>query len=62
MFAGVHFDTSSASLVNEITTAIKVFAYGVEEYVNDPANSQRPLGTQLSCEGPGDARWPVGDR
>ncbi|XP_077297694.1 glutamate ionotropic receptor NMDA type subunit 2 isoform X2 [Arctopsyche grandis] len=59
---GVHFDTSSASLVNEITTAIKVYAYGVEEYVSDPKNAKRPLGTQLSCEGPGDSRWPAGDR
>lgn len=61
-FPGVHFDTSSSSLVNEITTAIKVYAYGVEDFTNDPANSRRSLNTQLSCEGVGAARWDTGDR
>ncbi|KAL6435447.1 hypothetical protein ACFW04_005434 [Cataglyphis niger] len=50
---GVHFDTSSESLVSEITTAIKVYAYGVEDFVNDPKNINRSLNTQLSCEGIG---------
>ncbi|KAK4877551.1 hypothetical protein RN001_010057 [Aquatica leii] len=59
---GVHFDTSSASLVNEITTAIKVYAYGVEDFTNDPRNINRSLNTQLSCEGVGAARWDTGDR
>ncbi|XP_054286010.1 glutamate receptor ionotropic, NMDA 2B isoform X4 [Macrosteles quadrilineatus] len=59
---GVHFDTSSDRLVNEITTAIKVYAYGVEDYVNDPRNENHSLNTQLSCEGAGDARWKTGDR
>ncbi|XP_067004151.1 glutamate receptor ionotropic, NMDA 2B [Anabrus simplex] len=59
---GVHFDTSSPSLVNEITTAIKVYAYGVEDFVNDPRNSNLSLNTQLSCEGAGDTRWKTGDR
>ncbi|XP_065160773.1 glutamate receptor ionotropic, NMDA 2B-like isoform X2 [Atheta coriaria] len=59
---GVHFDTSSSSLVNEITTAIKVYAYGVEDYTNDPKNHGRSLNTQLSCEGAGAARWDTGDR
>ncbi|KAK9701608.1 Receptor family ligand binding region [Popillia japonica] len=59
---GVHFDTSSASLVNEITTAIKVFAYGVEDFINDPKNEGRALNTQLSCDGEGAARWDTGDR
>lgn len=61
-FQGVHFDTSSDRLVNEITTAIKVYAYGVEDYVNDPRNVNHSLNTQLSCEGAGDARWKTGDR
>lgn len=60
--AGVHFDTSSSSLVNEITTAIKVYAYGVEDFTNDPTNSGRSLNTQLSCDGAGAARWNTGDR
>lgn len=59
--AGVHFDTSSKSLVSEITTAIKVYAYGVEDFVNDPKNKNRSLNTQLSCEGAGEARWSTGD-
>lgn len=59
--AGVHFDTSSKSLVSEITTAIKVYAYGVEDFVNDPKNKDRSLNTQLSCEGAGESRWSTGD-
>ncbi|KAL0131036.1 hypothetical protein PUN28_002555 [Cardiocondyla obscurior] len=58
---GVHFDTSSESLVNEITTAIKVYAYGVEDFINDPKNANRSLNTQLSCEGVGESRWSTGD-
>ncbi|KAJ8966942.1 hypothetical protein NQ317_019173 [Molorchus minor] len=57
----VHFDTSSSSLVNEITTAVKVYAYGVEDYLNDPTNSRRSLLTQLSCEAQGAERWDTGD-
>ncbi|XP_049957839.1 glutamate receptor ionotropic, NMDA 2B-like [Schistocerca serialis cubense] len=59
---GVHFDTSSSSLVNEITTAIKVYAYGVEDFVNDARNADLSLNTQLSCHGAGDSRWKTGDR
>lgn len=60
----MHFDTSSTSLVTEITTAIKVYAYGVEDFVNDPRNSNLSLNTKLSCEGSGlgDSRWETGDR
>lgn len=60
--AGVHFDTSSSSLVNEIATAIKVYAYGVEDFVNDPRNVNHSLNTALSCEGLGESRWNTGDR
>ncbi|XP_011313747.1 glutamate receptor ionotropic, NMDA 2B [Fopius arisanus] len=59
---GVHFDTSSTSLVNEIATAIKVYAYGVEDFVNDPKNAHHSLNTALSCEGLGESRWNTGDR
>jgi ionotropic glutamate receptor NMDA 2B len=62
VLSGVHFDTSMASLVGEITTAIKVYAHGVEDFVNDPRNANLSLNTQLSCEGNGDSRWKVGDR
>ncbi|KAG5684927.1 hypothetical protein PVAND_014135 [Polypedilum vanderplanki] len=61
---GVHFDTSSASLVNEITTAIKVYASGVESYLNDVHNRgfNRTLNTHgLSCEDEGRGRWDVGE-
>lgn len=61
---GVHFDTSSSSLIGEIATAVKVFAYGVESYVSDPDNALHPLGTRLSCSGAGagEARWSTGER
>lgn len=63
LYLGVHFDTSSQSLVNEITTAIKVYAYGVEDFVNDPKNTDKSLNTQLSCgKQLGDGRWKTGDR
>ncbi|XP_050443554.1 glutamate receptor ionotropic, NMDA 2B isoform X1 [Adelges cooleyi] len=59
---GVHFDTSSESLVKEINTAIRVFAYGVEDFVSDPDNINETLSTQLSCEGDGESRWITGDK
>nr|QHN69191.1 ionotropic receptor 10 [Sirex nitobei] len=59
---GVHFDTSSASLLNEISTAIKVYAYGVEDFVNEQKNENLSLNTHLSCEGNGESRWDTGDR
>lgn len=39
-----------------------MYAYGVEDYTNDPKNHGRSLNTQLSCEGAGAARWDTGDR
>lgn len=58
---GVHFDTSSASLVNEISTAIKVYASGVEYFLNDN-NRDRKLNTHgLSCEDEGRGRWDNGE-
>ncbi|XP_026499121.1 glutamate receptor ionotropic, NMDA 2B [Vanessa tameamea] len=61
---GVHFDTSSSSIIAEIATAVKVFAYGVESYVSEPENIRYPLGTRLSCSGvgTGEARWSTGER
>lgn len=59
---GVHFDTSSDSLVKEITTAIRVFAYGVEDFVNNANNTNESLTTQLSCEGDGESRWSTGEK
>lgn len=59
---GVHFDTSSASLVNEISTAIKVYAAGVEFFLNDVQTKGRRLNTHgLSCEDEGRGRWDIGE-
>ncbi|XP_076386333.1 glutamate ionotropic receptor NMDA type subunit 2 isoform X3 [Megachile rotundata] len=59
---GVHFDTSTESLVSEITTAVKVYAYGVEDFLNNQNNHHLSLNTQLSCEGSyGESRWNAGD-
>lgn len=60
LFSGVHFDTSTESLVNEITTAVKVYANGAENFLNDPANKDHTLNTKLSCEGR-ESRWNTGD-
>lgn len=59
---GVHFDTSSGSLINEIATALKVYASGVQSFLSDPSNAGRRLNTQhLSCEEEGKARWDNGE-
>ncbi|KAJ6638651.1 Glutamate receptor ionotropic, NMDA 2B [Pseudolycoriella hygida] len=59
---GVHFDTSSGSLINEISTALKVYAMGVQSFQNDPTNVNRTLNTQqLSCEEEGKSRWDNGE-
>ncbi|XP_015431881.1 PREDICTED: glutamate receptor ionotropic, NMDA 2B-like, partial [Dufourea novaeangliae] len=59
---GVHFDTSTESLVNEITTAVKVYAYGVEDFLNDQGNAHLSLNTHIGCEGSyGESRWNTGD-
>lgn len=57
----MHFDTSSESLLSEITTAVKVYSYGVEDFINDPSNVNLSLNSQLSCEGAGESRWSTGD-
>lgn len=59
---GVHFDTTSQSVINEISTGLKVYALGVQSYLNDPANIARKLNTQhLSCEIEGKSRWENGE-
>lgn len=59
---GVHFDTSSGSLINEIANGLKVYALGVQSFLNDPSNVGRRLNTQhLSCEEEGKARWDNGE-
>lgn len=60
---GVHFDTSSSALINEIGNGIKVYAFGVEAFLNDPQNTNRDLSThQLSCEDQGRGRWDNGEQ
>lgn len=62
MLLGVHFDTSTKSLVSEITTAVKVYAYGVEDFLKDENNQHLSLNTRLSCEESfGESRWNTGD-
>lgn len=59
---GVHFDTSSSSVINEIATGLKVYALGVQSYLNDATNSAHKLNTQhLSCEVEGKSRWDIGE-
>lgn len=59
---GVHFDTSSQSVINEISTSFKVYALGVQSYLNDPSTAGRKLNTQfLSCEVEGKSRWENGE-
>lgn len=59
---GVHFETSSSALINEIGNGIKVFAYGVEAYLSAADTVDRTLSThQLSCEDQGRGRWDNGE-
>lgn len=59
---GVHFDTSSQSVINEISNGLKVYALGVQSYLNDPMNAERRLNTQhLRCDVEGQSRWENGE-
>lgn len=59
---GVHFDTSSQSVINEISNGLKVYALGVQSYLNDPLNVERRLNTQhLRCDVEGQSRWETGE-
>lgn len=59
---GVHFNTSYEALKYEISTALRVFAHGVEAFVGDRANADLNLSTSLSCAGMGEkAKWAMGD-
>ncbi|KAJ8676354.1 hypothetical protein QAD02_012141, partial [Eretmocerus hayati] len=60
---GVHFDTSSNALSNEIATAIKVYAHGVEGFINAQPNRRINLNTQLTCnDDTGDSSWKTGEQ
>lgn len=59
---GVHYDTSSSAIINEIATGLKVYALGVQSYLNDLSNSIRKLNTaQLSCELGRKSQWETGE-
>lgn len=59
---GVHFDTSSGTLINEILMGLKVYAMGVQSFLSDPQNRGRKLNTHhLSCQGEGNSRWDTGE-
>ncbi|XP_042870861.1 glutamate receptor ionotropic, NMDA 2A-like isoform X2 [Penaeus japonicus] len=57
---GVHFDTSLDSLVQSIQTAIEVFAYAVEQFVNATHYTPSDLNPRLSCEDQKNAKWGLG--
>lgn len=49
-------------MINEISTALKVYALGVQSFLNDSASTGRKLNTQfLSCEVEGKSRWENGE-
>ncbi|XP_055384462.1 LOW QUALITY PROTEIN: glutamate receptor ionotropic, NMDA 2B-like [Condylostylus longicornis] len=59
---GVHFDTSSPAMMSELSNAIKIYAYGVETFLNDKLNKDKNLDTsQLSCEDQGKGHWDNGE-
>ena len=56
LYIGVSFDTSTVDLIEQIPVAMKVFANGVEAFVNDPTqvnyiNSKTTLGCFFVDEG-----------
>lgn len=60
---GVHFDTSSSSLINEILMGLKVYAMGVQSFLSDPQNRGKKLNTHhLSCQEDGNSRWDDGEK
>ena len=67
-FKGVSFDTSLSNLISHISTAIKVFAQGVEDFVEKETSiTAQSLVPNLSCESASDqaasqeTRWALGE-
>lgn len=59
---GVHFNTTIEALKSEITSAVRVFVNGVQQFRNDTRNNKISLTPSLSCDGVGDtAKWKEGD-
>nr|XP_053627489.1 glutamate receptor ionotropic, NMDA 2B-like [Cherax quadricarinatus] len=60
---GVHFNTTDEAMIEEITTAMTVFVWGLTGHVNDEATRgvTPSLSPALSCD-TGDARWRGGEK
>ncbi|XP_047737425.1 glutamate receptor ionotropic, NMDA 2B, partial [Hyalella azteca] len=58
---GVHFGTNESFMMSEISTAVKVFAWGTSAYVSDAMErgALPDLNPALSCD-TGDAKWHAG--
>lgn len=66
---GVSFDTSLKHLMTHIHTAMQVFVYGAEGFINDVDNEGESLVPHLSCDstnddedGPQQASWTLGEK
>ncbi|XP_042887284.1 glutamate receptor ionotropic, NMDA 2B-like isoform X3 [Penaeus japonicus] len=57
---GVHFDTNDDALQEAIVTTIRIFGFGVLNFLSDTRNEHLSLKPQLSCEGHTNARWKLG--
>ncbi|KAK8389919.1 hypothetical protein O3P69_012846 [Scylla paramamosain] len=57
---GVHFDTSMDSLLSSIPTAVEVFAYAIEEFVNQTRFRNGDLNPRLSCNDHRNSKWKLG--
>ena len=61
---GVSFDTSLADLISQIPVALRVFAEGVESFLETSPDGESRLVPHLSCDGTGSAttasKWTVG--
>ncbi|XP_050698141.1 glutamate receptor ionotropic, NMDA 2B-like [Eriocheir sinensis] len=57
---GVHFDTSMDSLTSSILTAVEVFAYAIEEFVNQTRFRNGDQYPRLSCNDHRNSKWALG--
>nr|XP_053626918.1 LOW QUALITY PROTEIN: glutamate receptor ionotropic, NMDA 2B-like [Cherax quadricarinatus] len=57
---GVHFDTSLASLTASVSTAVDVFAYATEEFLNQTRFTPDNLNPHLSCSDHRNSKWILG--
>ncbi|XP_064096629.1 glutamate receptor ionotropic, NMDA 2B-like isoform X2 [Macrobrachium nipponense] len=57
---GVHFDTNDDALQEAIFTTVRIFGYGVMNFLSDARNEHLSLQPKLSCENQTNARWTLG--